>query len=159
MASLQAQLQAPQSSLPKLTTFNAIVELVKDTLPTEVLITTDSPQKRGRGDSASLFEPQAEQVAHLPWHEDTVRAFEACANEIAHPSSQMKKGQPPLWMGSYLKAGKMSQTCAAYFKPEVMSSTLYPAQVNANLADLSDGPLKDKKSISMGKRIQRSQSL
>ena len=45
------------------------------------MVATDSPQKRGRGDGAALFESQAEQVAQLPWHEDTVHAFEACANE------------------------------------------------------------------------------
>ena len=64
----------------------------------------------------------------------------------------MKEDQPPLWMDTYLKAGKMSQTNAAYFKHVGASSTLYPARVNANLADLSDGPLKDKKSISIGER-------
>ena len=46
----------------------------------------------------------------------------------------------------------MSQTHAAYFKPEEASSTLHPAWVNANLADLSDGPLEDKKPISIGEQ-------
>ena len=55
-------------------------------------------------------------------------------------------------MGSYLKAGKLAQTRAAYFKPEGASWTIYPARVNANFADLSDGPLKDNKSISIGDR-------
>ena len=85
-------------------------------------------------------------MAQYPWHEDLVRAFEACANKIAHPSSQTKKDQPALWMGSYLKAGKMCVSNTGSF------STLYPARVNASLADLSDGPLKDKKSISIGER-------
>ena len=44
----------------------------------------------------------------------------------------------------------MSQARAAYFKPEGASLTLYPARVNANLAGLSDGPLKDKMSFSIG---------
>ena len=38
VASLQAQLQAPQSSLPKVTAFNAIVDLVKDAFQTEILV-------------------------------------------------------------------------------------------------------------------------
>ena len=74
-----------------------------------------------------------------------VRAFGACANEIAHSSSQTKKDQPFLWMGMYLKAGKMSQTRATYFKLDGALSTLYPAWTNTNLADLSDGLVKDKK--------------
>ena len=43
----------------------------------------------------------------------------------------------------------MSQTRATYIKPEGASSTPYPAWINASLADLSDGPLKNKKSISI----------
>ena len=46
MASLQAQLQGHQSSIPKVTAFSAIVDLVKDTLPTEMLVSTESPEKR-----------------------------------------------------------------------------------------------------------------
>ena len=53
-------------------------------------------------------------------------------------------------MGNYLlKAGRSSQLRCTYFKPEGASSTLHLAKVNANLADLSDRPLKDKKSISI----------
>ena len=68
VASLQAQLQVLQSSIPKVTAFITIVDIVKDTLLTEILVSTESPQKRGRGDGAGLFEPQAEQVLQLPWH-------------------------------------------------------------------------------------------
>ena len=49
-AALQAQLiSQPQSSTPKVTAFNAVVELVNDNFPTEVLVETHSPQKRGWG--------------------------------------------------------------------------------------------------------------
>ena len=50
-------------------------------------------------------------------------------------------------MGSFLKPGKTSHTRATYFKLEGASSTFYPAKVNANLVELSDGPLKDKHAI------------
>ena len=76
-----------------------------------------------------------------------MRAFEACAAEIAHPSTSAKKDQQVLWMGSFLKPGKTSHTRATYFKPEGAVSTFFPAKVNANLAELSDGLLKDKHSI------------
>ena len=56
---------------------------------------TDSPQNRGRGECSGLFEPQTEQIVQLPWHEDTVCAFVACANEIAPPSSQTKRPALP----------------------------------------------------------------
>ena len=74
-------------------------------------MTTDSPQKKGRGDYASLFESQPEPMLQLPWHEGLVRAIEACATEEVHPSDSAKKDQPALWMGSYvyLKLGKSSQ--------------------------------------------------
>ena len=126
-----------------------MVELIKDTIPTEVLVTTDSPHKRGRWECSGLFEPQSEQIKQPPWHEDTVCAFEACANEVAHPSVQTKCDQPSLWIGNYLKAEMSSQIHCSYFKPEGASSILYLARVNANLAELSDGPLKDKQSITL----------
>ena len=50
VASLQAQLQTPPSATPKVAAFNAIVDLVKNIVPTEVLIATQSPQeKKERG--------------------------------------------------------------------------------------------------------------
>ena len=110
-------------------------------------MSTDSPQKKGRGDYAGLYEPQQDPIAQLPWHEGMVRAFEACAAEIAHPTTSAKKDQQALWMGSFLKPGKSSHTRATFFKPEGASSTFYPAKVNANLVELSDGPLKDKHAI------------
>ena len=48
--------------------------------------------------------------------------------------------------------GKLSQTRSTYFKPEGTSSTLYPARINANLGDLSDGPVKDKKTITISEK-------
>ena len=39
-----------------------------------------------------------------------------------------------------------------YFKLEGASSTLYPFQVNINLADFSDGLLKDRRSITLSKK-------
>ena len=147
VATLPAQLQTPQSSTPKITALIAIVELVKDTIPTEVLVATNSPHKRGRGECLGLFEPQVEQIEQLPWHEDKVCVFEACTNEISHSSSQTKRDQPSLWMDNYLKGGKSSQTCCSYFKLEGAASTLYPARVNANLTEISNGPLKDKQCI------------
>ena len=59
VATIQAQLEAPHSTTLKMTAFNAIVHLVRKTTPTEVLVTTDSPQKKGRGEHTVLFEPQA----------------------------------------------------------------------------------------------------
>ena len=61
VAFLQAQLQAPPSA------YNAIVELMKDSIPTEVLITTESPHKKDRGESSSIFEPQSDPIEQLPW--------------------------------------------------------------------------------------------
>ena len=46
----------------------------------------------------------------------------------------------------------MSQTRSTYFKPVGASSTLYLAQINANLSELFDGPLKDKMMISISKK-------
>ena len=47
VALLQAPLQAPPSATPKVAAFNAIVDLVKDTVSTEVLVAMQSPQKKG----------------------------------------------------------------------------------------------------------------
>ena len=67
MATLQAQLKAPRSSTPKVMAFNAIVDHIRKTIPTEVLLNTDSPQKRGRGwEYAGLFEPQSEPATSTP---------------------------------------------------------------------------------------------
>ena len=55
---------------------------------------TDSPKNEGGGDGSGLFKSPAEQVSQIPWYEEIVHAFEASANEIAHPSSQTKKDQP-----------------------------------------------------------------
>ena len=103
VSSLQAQLQAPPSTTPKVMAFNAIVDLIKDTIQTEVLVQTQSPQKRGRGEASRVFKPQTEPIQQLPWHEDAVRAFEAYANEVSHPSTQSKRDEPSLWMRNYIK--------------------------------------------------------
>ena len=123
---------------------------MKDTLPSEILVSTESPQKRGRGDGTGLFEPQAEQLSQLLWHEDTVCTFEACANEIT--SLLADKKRPTIALDGDVLERWEDVTDACHFKPEGASSTLCPVQTNANLADLSDGPLKDKKSISIGEK-------
>ena len=86
--------------------FKAIVDLIWQTLSLEVRVSMDSPQKRGRGDYAGLYEPQQDHIAQLLWHKGMVHAFEACAAEIAHPTTSAKKDQQALWMGSFLKPGK-----------------------------------------------------
>ena len=91
----------PRSTTPKLSAFSAIVKLVKENL---------SPQKKGRGHYAGLYDTPQEPVSQLPWNEGMLRAFEACATEIAHPSIAAKKDQLSLWMGLYLKPGKSSHT-------------------------------------------------
>ena len=48
-ALLQAQLEAPKSTTPKLFIFKVLVELVKETLSPEDRISMNSPQKKGRG--------------------------------------------------------------------------------------------------------------
>ena len=50
------QLQVPPSSTCKVTAFNAIVDLVKDSIPTKVL------------EGTGIFEPQAEHIEQLQWH-------------------------------------------------------------------------------------------
>ena len=50
MAPLIAQLESPNSSTPKLSAFNAMVEHIREKLFPEVHVTTDSSQKKGRGD-------------------------------------------------------------------------------------------------------------
>ena len=109
VASLQAQLQAPASATPKVAAFNTTVDLIKDTVPTEALVATQSPQKKGRGEDSGVFEPQSDPIQQLPWQADAVRAFKACANEIAHPASQTKRDKPSLWMGKY--TGTSIQRC------------------------------------------------
>ena len=52
-------------------------------------------------------------------------------------------------MGKYLKPGKLLQTRCTYFKPESASSALFAAKINANLTDISDGPLKEIHSVSL----------
>ena len=99
-ASLQAQLQTPPSATLKL-------ELVKETVPTEV--------EKGRWKAWGVFEPQSDPIKQLPWHEDAVQTFKACATEISHPSSQSKRDEPSLWMGKCLKRGKLSQIQCTYF--------------------------------------------
>ena len=50
VAALQAQvILQPQTSTPNVTTFNAVVELVKDNFPKEVLVETLSTEKRLEG--------------------------------------------------------------------------------------------------------------
>ena len=41
---------------PKLTAFNAIVDLVRETLSPEIRVSMGFPQKKGRGDYAGLYE-------------------------------------------------------------------------------------------------------
>ena len=50
--------------------------------------------------------------------------------------------------GGTAQAWKVLPDKLAYFKLKGTSFTLYLAQVNANLSELSDGPLKDKQTIS-----------
>ena len=96
-----------------------------------------------------MFEPQSEPIQQLPWHQDAVRAFEGCTQEVSDPTFQSKKDGPSLWMGKYLKR--------TYFCPEWASSTIFPARVNANLSDVSDGPMKDKCSVTLSERDSESQ--
>ena len=111
------------------------------------MVSTDSPLKRGRGVFASLFEAQSEPVLQLPWHEGIIQA-----SKISYLSGPSKKDHSSLWMGNYLNSDRSFQLRYAYFKPEDASSTLYPARVNANLGDFSDGPLKDKIFISLSEQ-------
>ena len=125
--------------------------LIKDNLPIEVLVETQSLQKRGSGEASRVFEPQTDPIQQLPWHKDAVQAFEACAHEVLHPSTQAKKDEPFLWMGKYLKPGKLSQRRSTYFKPKGASSIIFIARVNANLVDVS-GPLKEKHNVSLSEK-------
>ena len=68
VATLQAQLKGPHSTTSKVTAFNAIVELVKETVPTEVLVSMDSTQKRGRGECFGLWPNLS-----LSYHEMKIR--------------------------------------------------------------------------------------
>ena len=52
-------------------------------------------------------------------------------------------------MAKYFKPGKLSQIHCTYFKLEGASSMLYPLRVNSSLADISDGPLKDRHSVTL----------
>ena len=89
MAALQAQLSStPKTTAPKVTVFNAVVELIRDNLPTEVLVETKSPQKRGKGEASGVFEPQSDPILQLPWHEYAIRAFEGCAHKVSHPATR-----------------------------------------------------------------------
>ena len=54
VALLQAQLEVPRSAIPKLSAFNAIVEFVKETVPSEIRVSTDSPHIKGRGNYPGL---------------------------------------------------------------------------------------------------------
>ena len=153
VAAFQAQLTShPQSSTAKVMDFNAFVELIRVNIPTEVLVETHSPRKRGSGEASGVFEPQSEPIQQLPWHADAVRAFEGCAHEVSHPTTQTKKDKPSLWMGKYLKPSKLAHTRTTYFRPEGESSTIFPARANANLSDVSDGPIKDKCSVNLLER-------
>ena len=60
---LQAQREVPRSTTPKLSVFNTIVELVKETLSPEICVTMDSPQKKGRGDYVRLYDTPQETVS------------------------------------------------------------------------------------------------
>ena len=102
VASLQPQLQAPPSTTPKVTTFNAIVELIRDNIPTEILVKTTISSEKREGEGLGVFEPQADPIQQLPWHENAVRAFEACANEVSHPSTQSERMNPPSGWGRIL---------------------------------------------------------
>ena len=104
MTTLKAQLKVPLSSTLKVMGFNANVDIIWKTVPTEVLVTTDPPPERGSGEYAGLFDPQSEPVLQLPWHKGVLRVFEACASGNAHPSGLAKKDQPSLWTGNYLKS-------------------------------------------------------
>ena len=133
VAALQAQLQAPPSTTPKVTAFNAIVVLIKDNLPTEILVQTQSPQKRGRGEASGVFEPQTDPIQQLPWHKYVVRGFEACAHEASHLFTQSKRDEPSLWMGKYLKLGKLLHMRCTYLNQKVHPQPFTLLRVNPNL--------------------------
>ena len=52
-------------------------------------------------------------------------------------------------MGLYLKPRKSFHNKGIYFKSLGASSTFYPARINANLAEISDGSFKEKHAISI----------
>ena len=54
--------------------------------------------------------------------------------------------------GQISQAMKVARTKTTYFRPEGASLTIFPARVNANLSDVSDGPMKDKCSVNLSKR-------
>ena len=99
-----------------------------------------------------MYEHQSEPIQQLPLHQDAVRVFEGCSHEFSHPTFQSKKDEQSLWMGKYLKPGRLSQTRTMYFCPEGASSTICPAQINTNLSDVSDGPMKDEHSVTLSER-------
>ena len=69
VAALQAQLiSQPQASTSKVSAFNAEVDLVKDNFPTEVLVETFSPQKKGRGEASGVFEPLSKPIQQGSWN-------------------------------------------------------------------------------------------
>ena len=74
VATLQVKLEGPRSFTPKIMAFNAIVKLMKKTFPTKVLVSTDSPPKRGRGEY-SLSPTQNQQHSYRGTKTLSVRSF------------------------------------------------------------------------------------
>ena len=103
------------------TLHNAIIDLVRKIIPTEMLVTTDSPQKRGRRDYTDLFETHNfNSLGIMAWFVP----LRPGPQQYLTLQVITKRDQPSLWMGNYLKVDKSSQMRCTYFKP---------ARNNANL--------------------------
>ena len=68
-----------------------------------------------------------------------------CTKDIAQPPHQRRKHQVPLWISSFRKGGKHSNTRISYFHQKgKLPQTLYPSKVKAPLSGLFPGPMRTR---------------
>ena len=93
-----------------------------------------------------MFEPQSEPIQQLPWHQDAVRG--APMRSPTRPPKLRKMNSHFGWASTLSRVG--------WLRPgpliSIWKSTIYPVRINANLGNVSDGPMKDKHSVTLSER-------
>ena len=98
---------------------------LRDILDPEVLLALDSPRKSGR--SKELISSQNSFKEDFPntWHQDVIQVFDACTKDIAQPPHKTRKHQIHLWISSFLKGGRNSNTWISSFHQKEKTSSNY----------------------------------
>jgi len=131
--------------------WNSVVDFVKEFNQELLADVHDSPVKRRRvEDDVGTFGSHKVKPDRLPWHEDIQQTLKEAMDEVALPPAEGKKDRSSLLIGAYLKPAR--KLPVEFFKPQGNSGSFYPLRLNANLRELSAGPLKDIRNISLSER-------